>query len=336
MLKTLIDQLFHSPKITLGLLLLGTLSSTSAFAKEPLFEQVIYPNNQRQNYPIILLDLALRETGKTYVITPSPTSYEQKRALIDLASGNGLDVSWSMTTADRESMLEAIRIPIFKGLIGWRIPLVHSQARDLLANTGNLKDLQQYKAGQMHDWPDTPILEWNGITVFRSSTYEGLFKMLAMRRIDIFPRSVIEIWRELDTNANMQIAVDENTLIHYPTAFYYFVSKKNKVLAKDIRTGLETLIANGTFDALFLTYHQDYLDKAKVGQRKIIKLKNPLLPPQTPVDRKDLWFDPDSMAQQSLKPKNSVIKTPELAQSQSSLHEPALSEKFTPPVKPTL
>lgn len=120
--------------------------SNHSSARELGFEQIVYPNNQRQNYPIVLLDLALRTSKKIYVLTPSSYDYEQKRALSDLAISKNLDVSWSMTSTDRESMLLPIRIPIFKGLIGWRIPLINSKHPMLFASSQTPKDTQLFKA----------------------------------------------------------------------------------------------------------------------------------------------------------------------------------------------
>ena len=281
----------YSSKVLIRFLLVITFS-TAVQAVELDFEHIRYPNKQRQSYPILLLDLALRASGKTYVLTPSANDYEQKRALTDLASDKYLDVSWSMTSIDRESMLLPIRIPIFKGLIGWRIPLVNSNYGDLFLNSRSKEDIQLLKAGQMHDWPDTSILEWNGMTMFRSSTYAGLFKMLAMERIDYFPRSVIEIWREYEANKSMKITVDENVLVYYPTAFYYFVSKKRPELARAIESGLETMIKDGRFEKLFMHYHADYIDAVNIDKRALIVLKNPLLPPETPINRQELWYKP--------------------------------------------
>lgn len=286
----------------ISIALLAILSPASLQAKELNFKQITYPNNQRQNYPIVLLDLALRASGETIILTPSHNTYEQKQALIDLAANKNLDISWSMTSADRESMLLPVRIPIFKGLIGWRIPLVHQDKQSLFAENKSLESIQPLKSGQMHDWPDTPILEWNGMTVFRSSTYEGLFKMLSMQRIDYFPRSVIEVWREHDENPDMQIQVDENILIYYPTAFYYFVNKNRPDLAAAVTKGLEALIKDGRFDALFMHYHHDFIEKADLNSRTILTLKNPLLPPKTPLDRSELWYKPEDFIENKTAP----------------------------------
>ena len=56
-----------------------------------------------------------------------------------------------------------IRIPIYRGLIGWRIPLVSAANKDLLASVRTLDDLRRLRFGQRQDWADTPILRANGL-----------------------------------------------------------------------------------------------------------------------------------------------------------------------------
>ena len=62
-------------------------------------------------------------------------------------------------------------------------------------------------------------------------------------------------------------------------------------LAKTIEDGLEKALKDGSFDKLFLEYHGDVLARANVKNRTVIDLPNPFLPPLTPLNRKDLWFD---------------------------------------------
>jgi hypothetical protein len=69
------------------------------------------------------------------------------------------------------------------------------------------------------------------------------------------------------------------------------VNKKNVPLAKLIETGIEKAIENGKFDALFIANYQAYIDKAQIGNRHFYELENAVLPEETPIDRKELWFD---------------------------------------------
>lgn len=75
-----------------------------------------------------------------------------------------IDVLWSMTTQEREAQLLPIRIPIDKGLLGWRIPLLRANRANLLAGATTLAGLHLWSAGQGHDWPDAEILKSNGLT----------------------------------------------------------------------------------------------------------------------------------------------------------------------------
>ena len=48
--------------------------------------------------------------------------------------------------------------------------------------------------------------------------------------------------------------------------------------------------ATGEFDRLFFDFHKVYLQRAKLHQRKVFELGNPLLPKLTPLDNPSLWY----------------------------------------------
>jgi hypothetical protein len=50
--------------------------------------------------------------------------------------------------------------------------------------------------------------------------------------------------------------------------------------------------ADGSFDAIFHKYNDEWIAAADLRHRVVIRLNNPLLPPQTPLDDPSLWFDP--------------------------------------------
>ncbi len=274
-----------------------SLADTNEVPSQPT-GVLVYPGNQRQSYPITLLKKALQAAGTPYHLVPSETDYGQKRSLIDLARGQGIDVSWSMTSKTREDMLLPVRIPVFKGLIGWRIPLVRTSDLKRFARIEDVTALSRLRVGQMHDWPDTGILKAQNFNVFSSSTYEGLFRMLAKGRIDYFPRSIVEIWREMDSHPDLGLSIEPSIVLRYPTAFYYFVSKERPELHDLIHKGLSSLKASGEFDALFMEHHADFIERAQLHQRKIITIDNAQLPDLNPLDQPELWFQvPVSSAQ---------------------------------------
>lgn len=260
--------------------------------------QVLYPRPEtagdpRTDYPVTLLRLALAKSGGQFTLQPTRETMLQGRALSELATGSGSPrVVWSMTSREREKALLPIRIPIYKGLIGWRIPLIHKHTPDLLKGVSSLDDLKLLRTAQGHDWPDTEILRAAQLNVSGVVGYESLFNMLHTQRIDYFPRSLAEVWAELKVHSAKDITLDPHVVLHYDTAFYYFVNNQDTALAQAIERGLEAAIADGSFDRLFYQHYASLIKRAELDKRVIIELPNPLLPPETPLGRKELWFRP--------------------------------------------
>lgn len=245
----------------------------------------------RYTYPIALLNVALNQSGNKYKIKPSTSVMLQIRAQKELMNEGGIDILWSMTSKEREIELLPIRIPIDKGLIGLRIFFINKNSKTNFENVKKVEDLKQLIAGQGRDWPDTKILKANGFKVEGVSLYDSLFLMLEANRIDFFPRSILEIWDEEKLYTKNNIIVESSLAIHYPTALYFFVNRSNTKLAATIEKGLQTMIANGSFDKILYQYHNDFIRKANLRSRRVFELTNPLLPQETPLSDRKLWFN---------------------------------------------
>ena len=278
----------------LTLFCLGAASIAASAVETVTYPHSGSPGDARDAYPLKLLQLALDKVDATkYVLRVSDQPMLQGRSLLELSQGGAVRVVWSMTSIKREAELLPIRIPIYKGLISWRLALVREDRSELLAAVRNLSDLRRFVAGQGHDWPDTDILRGNGIEVVDVPLYDSLFRMLVLGRFDYFPRSVHEIWAEEELHRKDGIVIDQHLLIRYPSAFYFFVNKQDEALAETIRIGLERALADGSFDKLFCQQFAQRIAQARLPQRTTIELFNPILPPQTPLGRKELWFTPD-------------------------------------------
>lgn len=270
----------------------GILLPWSVQAAEPV--TLVYPcpvsnSDHRSEYPLQLLELALEKSGQNYQLKPSEFVMNKARVAAELATDT-LDVGWMVTSNEREQKLLPVRICIFKGLGGWRLALVTRESVSLFAGITNLHDLQNFTAGQQADWPDTTILRDSGLQVVTTSNYDPLFLMLILKRIDWFPRNILEIWNEADAYEKKGIVVEPHVLVRYPSAYYFFVNKNNHALAGQIKLGLEKALKDGSFDRLLLEYHGDVIKKANIDSRLIIDLPNRVLPPETPLNRKELWF----------------------------------------------
>ncbi|WJG10383.1 amino acid ABC transporter substrate-binding protein [Aliiglaciecola sp. LCG003] len=278
-------------KLVFGLVLLLISGNLLAATWIITFPRPLGEADHRTEYPVKLIALALDQTGVNYQLVPTEKIMLQDKALKQLADNRTVNVVWSMTDKDREERLLPIRIPIYKGLIGWRVFLIKQNRSKEFQNINNLQSLIKYKPIQGFDWPDTKILQSNGFDVYTSKTYKGLFTMLSQKQGDFLPRSLVEVWPEYDSgNLDQSIVVESTLGVRYPTAMYFFVNKNNKILARILEDGLEKAIANGKFDELFRTEFTDTLKRTNMGKRFFFEIENPLLPEKTPIGRKELWY----------------------------------------------
>ncbi len=139
-------------------------------------------------------------------------------------------------------------------------------------------------------WSDTKVLLENELPLQTGSDFIGLFDMLARERFDYFPRSVLEVDDELIKFKKYNLSIDPHILIHYPTAYYFYVKRNNKQLAEDIEYGLTLAIKDGSFDVLFDQYFSKAVDYISSGTRHVIYLNNPFLPENTPVTKSKFWI----------------------------------------------
>lgn len=249
----------------------------------------------RNYYYIDMLRLALNKTSDidsspTLIMADKPML--QNRAIEQLKQNKDIDVLWTMTSIKREAELQAIRIPLLKGLLGYRIFIIREGEETRFAGIHTLDDLKQLTAGQGKDWPDTKILRVNGIKVVTGINYKGLFGMLQLKRFDYFPRGVNEAWAEVKAHPDKNLVVEKTLLLQYPAPIYFFVNKQNKKLADRLERGLGIAIKDGSFAQLFKNHpaNKEIFEFTRIDKRKIFRLQNPFLPQATPIAEKALWY----------------------------------------------
>jgi hypothetical protein len=247
----------------------------------------------RNEYPLKLMALALDKTSVRYELRPSSKPMRQARAVKRLEENLEINVLWVMTDLTREQQLLPIRIPIAKGLIGWRMFVAHENTPFMNAEINALGDLLKYEPVQGIAWPDTKILQANGFNVVTARDYAEAKDIIEAKQADFFPRSVIEIDQEIQQNTYRSLTYRKDVALQYPSAMYFFVNKRNVTLAKLIETGLRRAAEDGSFDALFLEHFGETLERLDINEVQYFKLNNPLLPPQTPTDNPSLWYYPE-------------------------------------------
>ncbi len=264
------------------------------------YPRPIEEGDLRDEYPLALLTLALEKTGVKYTLLPSDRILLQGRALRQLKENREINVMWSMTDTQREKDLLPIRIPIGKGLIGWRVFLIPKSTQSRFDSVSSLQQLISLNPVQGEEWPDTKILQANGFNVVTVKDHKRAFDAVTTNRAHFFPRSVIEVQQELKVpSVANELMVEDGLAIHYPTAMYFFVNRGNTTLARLIETGLQRAIDDGSFDALFLSSYEETLKHLNVENRKVFHLDNPLLPPKTPIDEEELWYFPEQQLKET-------------------------------------
>jgi hypothetical protein len=255
-------------------------------------EVIVHAGEHRDDYYVRLLKHVVSYSTNTNYQVKAFGSFIPKNRNFELLSNNdGIDVVFAGSTKQREKKYLPIRFPLLRGLNGWRIPLVQKGREDLFLNTSTLQQFKKLRPGQFHTWSDTQVLLANSIEVVKGTDYEGLFGMLALGRFDYFPRSVLEIENEYSAHKDMAISIEPNIIIHYPTAYYFYVRKENIKLATDLKNGLELALQDGSLTKIFDHFYGDTINKVRETKRRIVKLENPLLPKETPLQRAELWID---------------------------------------------
>ena len=233
----------------------------------------------KQNYYLAVLKLALQKSEAEFgpfLLEPVFVETLQGRRIKLVADEQLIDVIWTMTSRQREQELNAIYIPIMKGLMGYRIALIRKGEQERFDKINTLPELQQLTWGQGLDWPDSDILESQGFSVMRGKS-SSLIDMLSRGRFDAFPRALHEPWDEV--KGLEDILIEKSLLIKYSAPIYFFVNKHNEQLARRIESGLELAIEDGSFDRLFYSHPTtaDVLQRANLKSRKVFEIDNPNL-----------------------------------------------------------
>ncbi len=214
---------------------------------------------------------------------------------VNLLERDVLDVIWTGTNQVRESKFIPIRIPLFMGMLGYRVSLIH---QDNYAKFAALLDtpekLKSLTACQGEHWPDSDILEDNGFNVSRIVNLSSMFKMLAYKRCDYFPRAIFEGYSELDIVKKQfpDLVMFDDLVLHYPFAIYFFVNKNKPELAQQLEYGLRELIKDGRFFELMKKhpFSSKIFPLEKWQDKKFLHLRNLELSENTMLENPELWL----------------------------------------------
>ncbi|MFP5222456.1 MAG: hypothetical protein ACLGSA_09210 [Acidobacteriota bacterium] len=207
-----------------------------------------------------------------------------KRLNAELASGNlslaFLPPDEDSSALENQGYVKPLKVPLDRGLLGYRICLVRDEDADLLQNVRNADDLKRIRIGQGASWGDIKVYQEAGIEVVEApfSSVSDPMKALASRYYDALPLGVDEYRFFLQSYHKEApgITADRHIAISYPWNRYVWIStvaKDSKLLQESLDKGFEIIAANGQFEAIYAKFKDAEPRKQLMG-RRIIRLQN--------------------------------------------------------------
>ena len=228
-----------------------------------------------------LLKLALEKSQRLFEIkiTEVPTSTPATRMI---NNPELINVVWMGTARKFEEQLWPIRIPLLRGLVGYKVLLIRKDMQPQFDQIKTVQDLASLKALVGLGWVDTDIFTRHKLP-YVTGEYSSLMPMLTTRRGDYYPRSIFEFNQELDPEHYPAIELESNLLLHYPLAIYFFVAPGNQALHDALQKGLEIAMADSSYNQLLASHPvtRDVFQTLHLRKRRLLTLENPFLTDET-------------------------------------------------------
>lgn len=273
-------------------------------AQNATAELAVLYNKNEPKYFVDLLGQALEHTRNegAYTLKPTETVIPGGRLISEIADNTGvISIMTRGSNIEEEKKLLPIRIPLDRGLLGYRIMLVRKQDLPKFAAIQSVDELKQMRIGQGSRWPDTKILEAAGFKVTKAYYTAGLMRMLNEERFDMFARATWEAAANFSDAQKQKLddlVIEPSLAVAYPYPRIFMVSRKGDgpLLAARIERGLRLMIKDGSFDKAFNEFFGPAIESTQLRTRKIFRVDNKLLSPETPLEDKSLWFSVEAPA----------------------------------------
>ena len=274
--------------MTVAAVLIAILSSNVLFAQEKFAQEKIAQEEIAKEKIVVynrnvddafvnehirnVLELSKEQFGEYEIILSD--DFEGARAFAELSKGN-IDIVVAAPSKKRESLGNMVYVPLDRGLLGFRLCLVHKDAPEYSRISTPAQFTQRkLTVGIGSNWPDRAIFEENGFTVVTSPVRGVLFGMLENKRFDCFSRSINEIDAELSRNIDKPFKVDENLVFIYPNSQFIFVNPKNESVFNRVSYGMGSALENNSYYEIFDKYYDDVLQNNHIYERKLVLMSN--------------------------------------------------------------
>ncbi len=218
-----------------------------------------------------ILDATKKEYGP-YRLEVIETHLTRRRAEVETEKGHLLNVLFTACKpkeGHRDSNIESFELPLFNDLLGLRELLVVTPLFESAPESR--QDFIQPVAGLGIGWEDVAVFQNSHIRVVEAPKFEVLFSMLANRRFDYLPLSVLESRETLIANqeAYPQISIAPEAYIFYPMVFGLDVNVNDPQRAERFRLGIKRLTAK-KLSALFEKHFPDFDFQNKTDSKLFI------------------------------------------------------------------
>ncbi len=275
------------------LLLLLALFSLSAQAALTVRIPQPEPFPPLYSYYRQLLTLALEKSGEEFTIHPVALNDPQPQLALRLRDGKPINLLWAGTSGEYERHLLPIRIPLLRGLSGFRLLLINRIRQQEFSRVQRLSDLAAFTGVQGVGWSDIDILKRAGLNINAAPRHTILDMLNRNQHVDYYPRSLVEAQAELQTATEHYplLMAEPRLLLYYPFAIYFFVSPEHPELAEALERGLSRAYTDGSFITLFEQHPQIRASLPVLQQPRLrLELANPNLTESTRALPDHYWY----------------------------------------------
>lgn len=239
----------------------------------------------RQQYEREIVEAALKATNASHgnwKLQEDLTDYPLAADEASVFRSKGFDifgtVAGNAKLADEKKIL--IPVPLMKGLLGYRILIIRAADKEKFAAIKSAQQLQQLRMGIPSTWADAELFRHNGYKVEEKGSFDDLFTRLENNEFDYVTFGANEVAGVFNERAakSGKLMVDSSLLVFYPFPLVFYVNPDNTVLAERVTHGLQIISRNGELDKIFNRYFDADLKTVNLPERKMITLKNPILP----------------------------------------------------------
>ncbi len=211
------------------------------------------------DYQIAVLEAALEKTAPEfgpYRLVIVDANFSTRRIRQEVSDGAKVNVHaapWrTLRPDDPVDRRIPINVPIMNGLLGYRYLLIRSEDLPKFAAIKDVAGLKALTGGQGRDWAEVGLYRRNGFRLIDTGHVNTLIPMLANKRFDYLPMSVVEVQTALATHPHLaqKLTVAPNIMISYPLPMIYYVSARHPELARRLEIGLTMSVKDGSMDEL--------------------------------------------------------------------------------------